>query len=415
MAAIKPLHLDIVGRDWADEVPSPPHDALTPIQRRAHLDQHPLSYLGVTKAPEDADPQTPTTTQELLNAGRRQLEQLLDAGAFDSTDEAGYFLYRLDTETSSQCGIVCGVAVDDYDTGVVRIHEQVRTDRALHLAHHLSVVGAQSSPIALGFEASGALEGALEAERSDAPLVDVTSDDGLRQRVWPVIDAQHISAIESELASQPLYLIDGHHRAAAASTYRSAQLGDAHDDTFDWMLCAIFPLSHLRNKAFHRVLHGIDDAAELRVQLKELFASRSVASPSEASHRGPSEIVVRLPDDDGWLLIDIPLVETADDAATIIANLDTVRLATRLLGPEFDVDEAQPDGRLTYQPGFADASSLAAIVPEADEAIFIMRPVQMSELVAASDAGLVMPPKSTYFEPKVRSGIFLHRNRRSIG
>lgn len=409
MATIGPIALDLVVPRWADHVPSPPHDAVNRQERKLHLERFPLSFLGVNRSPEDLD--EPLSADDVLAMGRAHLNRLQAAGVFESAPP-GYYRYRLDHDQGFQTGLVCGVAVDDYDDGVVRVHERVRTERADLLVDHVRVVGVQSSPIALGWRAGAGAQSVLEADDCGQPVLDITAADGLRQRIWPLTDADQVAILEAELGgSTLLYLIDGHHRAAAASRYRRRH-PDLVGPADNWMLSAVFPLNRLTNKAFHRVVHDVGDPGEFRSRLGDLFPTRTVSDPAAVVGRSATEVALRLANDDSWLLIALPLIDAADDGAAVVANLDPVRLATNILGPVLAIDESRPEGRLTYRPGYDDVDTVSSLSTDPGEGLFLMRPVTMDQLALSSDLGLVMPPKSTYFEPKVRSGIFVHRKGR---
>lgn len=428
MQPISPLSLDLIGDAWTSEVPSPPHDALSPADRLQHLEKFPLSYLGVTRAPEDVSPDHSMSPAELLAAGRRSLDALLNRGVFNLADQTGYFVYRLTLGDHSQTGLVCGVAVSAYDNGQIRIHERTKQDRAIHLANHLDVVGAQSSPIAMAARPQTGLADALKKLTSGEAELDFVSPDGLRQQVWRIDDPDAARQLEISLDDEPLYLIDGHHRAAAASVHRASRLdygglsdGDETPGSnpepspgIDWMLSVVFPIEELRNEAFHRIL-PLDRNEQLHDEL--LTLCRAV-SATDVNGRQPSEVPIGVRDADGqlcWYLMDLPLDDSVVGPSAILANLDPVRVQQQIFEPVMKIDETRPGDRLYHRAGTSSvdgSDSDAGNLIRPGEAAIVTRPVTMDELMAASDNGLVMPPKSTYFVPKVRSGLFLHRKHR---
>lgn len=423
MTGISPLSLDLVNPAWVSEVPSPPHDALSAEDRLAHIERYPLSYLGVTKAPEDVPPGQTMGPSELLNAGRRALQDLLDHKVFDLAESPRYFIYRLTADDHTQTGLVCGVAVSDYDNGQVRIHERTKQDRALHLARHLEVVGAQSSPIALAAAPATGLADALDSWVAYEPTLEFTAPDGLLQQIWAVDEPDVMAKVVDRLAEQPLYLIDGHHRAAAASVHRATTVdfGGLPDGAAsgtaapspgtDWMLAVVFPIEQLRSQAFHRVL----PLAANPGLVDDLLPRCRPVSTDLVNGRTRSEIPIGMRDESGelrWFLIDLPLDESVSGASAILANLDAVRIQKQILEPLLGIDETRPKGRLQHRagPSTVDGTSDdAGCVIRTGELALITRHVTMDQLMSASDNGLVMPPKSTYFLPKVRSGVFLHR------
>ena len=338
---------------------------------------------------------------------------MLDDDLFDHERPAAVYLYRLRTDDHDQTAVLCQVATDAYDAGMVRIHEQIRTDRASHLADHLEIVGVQSSPIAMAFRDQPVIAGVIERVLAhSAPLLSFRSEDGLQQDVYPIDHDDDVDAVLELLADQPLYLIDGHHRAAAASIHQARRIA-AGEEPGGSMLAALFPAGDLRNLAFHRIVKGVDDdiARRLSGRLADRFEVRQTADPSVVAHRNPNEIAMARLDPDHptgppiWTLIGLPF--TGEEAGNRLADLEPVRLNRAILEPMLGLDEAEAGDRIAYRPGTDDVEAITALRPEPDELIFVMRAVPMSTLLAVADRGQVMPPKSTYFQPKVRSGIFL--------
>jgi uncharacterized protein (DUF1015 family) len=409
---IRPVSLQIVQPRWAVEVSSPPHDAMSAQDRQDHLRRNPRSFLSVTRGPDDVVDGRDLNPRQLLALGRQSLMAMLDEGLFTDRLEPALYLYRLETADHRQTGIVCAVATDAYDQGKVRIHEQVRPERASHLADHLDLVGVQSSPIAMAFRDESGLAEHMDGivDRSE-PVLSFRSEDGLGQQVIPV-EAADADLLVASLDRNPLYLIDGHHRAAASSVHQ-ARRAAAGLEARGWMLSVLFPADQLRNLAFHRVVRNVEPTMmeTLDRQLAQRFSVRHTADPVEASRRRPSEIAMARPNPDQpdgpprWTLIELPVGDT--DGGGRLADLEQVRLSELILGPVFDIDEAEVGDRLTYRSGTDDVAALSAIRPEPNQVTFVLRPVPMSTLLAVADRGHVMPPKSTYFEPKVRSGIFL--------
>ncbi len=362
----------------------------------------------MTRAPEDVAGDDSKPVADLLEDGRVFLQQLLDDGVFGPETDRSYVVYRLERGGHTQTGLVCLVATEDYETGVVKVHENISPQRAEHLARHLRVVGVQSSPIALAYRGCDEVTDLMArvADQTE-PILDFTDRSELRQRLWLVQNPTDIDIIGPAFVGRTLYLIDGHHRAAASSADRRNL--DPDRRSRHRMLAALFPSDELRSEAFHRILSSVDQT-DLHLRLTEAFPVRSAQTTAEVIDRRPTELALALPDQtrtDGsprWLLVDVPF--DPDDRSGL-KNIDPVRLSRQVLRPLLGLDEAEADPRLAYRPGSADAAAVDGIRVGDDEAVFLMRPISTPVLMAISDASDVMPPKSTYFQPKVRSGIFI--------
>jgi len=355
--------------------------------------------MAVTRGLEDVEPGEVASAEDLLHQGRAALDRLRQSGAFCAERGDDFYVYRLAEQSTSITGIVAGVSVDDYNAGRVRIHEHVKANRAIHLANHLDVVGVQSSPIAMAHRPNPVIADIIARAVGSEPLLQFALPDGLEQTVWAIPQGPDHEAMRSALDNDPLYLIDGHHRAAAAATFRTA----AGPGMADWMLSAIFSTDELENAPHHRVLSpkgGVEET--LRIIGRRLRVRR--CSVTEIDDRSPSEIA--LYGAGQWYCLDLPHAG-GSDAAALLADLDPSRFQAQVLTPLFRIDPEGDDPALSYLAGQREVSELQNVVDEQQGLLAIMRQVPVTALVAAADAKLVMPPKSTYFEPKVRSGVFL--------
>lgn len=400
MVAVEPVVLRLIREQWTHEVPSPPHDALSTEDRRQHLIDHPHSYLGVTRSPEDVDPGAEDPAEEAIRLSRASLEALLAKHVFEAEAAPAFYLYRLEDPWHRQTGLVCGVASADYEAGHIRIHEQIKQTRADILARHLSAVGAQSSPIAMAFRSAPELEAMMERIPSTAePLLDVVDDD-LRQTLWAVTGAEDIATARAALHSEDLYLIDGHHRAAAAATHRRVTGDDGHQ-----MLSVVFPFHELRSQTFHRILRPID-TDQLLADLSARFPIVPASSSEAVMARDPACIALAVGGaETSWYLLELPPPLPGTDGSRL--DIDPVRLRQHVLQPLFGIDESGADPRLVHRPGPDDAEAVSVLRLGPGQVAFWMRPVPSDVLLEVADRGGTMPPKSTYFVPKVRSGLFV--------
>lgn len=400
MTRFAPLALQIIQPSWTTRVPSPAHDSLTPEQRQAFLAANPDSYLTVTKSPDDLPPGSPAlSSRDLLIEGRRALDRLVEAGAFGREQPARYYGYRLEMNGHQQTGIVGGIYLDDYENGELRVHEQVQTVRTQHLTEHLAVVKAQSSPIAVTHRPHATIAEILTTTVEQSPIARASGADGLDQTVWPIIDQEAEEAITSSFARQPTYIIDGHHRASAGLAYHRATGGKASS----LILVAAFSSDQLMNRAFHRRIADLDiDQFE--------SALTNLSSRRLESATGGDDLLETLEDDEvlvygggRWLAVCLP----HDPAASAVHNLDPARIEHQILRSLLGIEPTNAGARLSYVPGNKPTDRLTADTDRRGGILCMSRPVPVDVLLAAADEGHVMPPKSTYFEPKVRSGVFV--------
>ncbi len=419
MARIEPTIARLIQPDWARRVPSPAHDLLAPADRRRYVAGNPDSFLTVTRGPEDVPPGEEWDSARAVAESRRSFERLLGAGAWgDPALRPALFLYRLSVaggasgSPHAQVGIVGNLSVDEYEQGVIRVHEQVHEHRTRHLADHLAGLRIQSSPVALAHRADPALSALVAGITAGrVPELDFTSADGLRQQVWRMDEPDVIRAVQDALADLPLYVIDGHHRSAAAAAHRRDH---PDSEAAHWLFGAVFAADELRNEPFHRVVHGIDPE-ELVALVSRSFPVRPVAADevtAQVAGRRPEEVALLT--GGRWYLVDLgPLPRPGE--GDVLAGLDVVRLEERVLGPLLGITTASPAGRISYRVADADTTferrgDLGAWRTDPDEALWLMRPVPMDAVLDAADAGLAMPPKSTFFQPKARSGVFLREH-----
>ncbi len=403
MVTFAPLGLRLVEPAFAGRVPSPAHDSLTPEGRRAVLLANPDSYLAVTRSIEDVDPAITITIDDLLNQGRASLERLLDRGAFGPVLDERFFVYQLRSGDHVQTGLVGGVATADFATGAVRVHEQIHHDRAAHLERHLAVVGVQSSPIAVAHRPLPPIAALLARLVEEPPALEIASEPGFVQRMWPVA-TEHTTLIRRVFADQPLYLIDGHHRGAAAVEHRRL----VGPGAADLSLCALFSTDELASFAFHRVLPRSIGTSPTADTLTARGA-RPATAPGQGAEPAADEVFAFDGSTRRWWLIPAPTVE---GVARSLADLPPTRLA-HLLDTVFGASSADATFEpawhhlVRYRPAVLPLSQLETEAEAGGDVLFVLEPIGLDALIAVADDGLTMPPKSTYFDPKVRSGVFL--------
>ncbi len=405
---VRPTHGHLVSAAWSDRVPSPAYDAMTADERRRVIADHPDSYLNVTRSLEDLEEGDLTTADQLLATCRAQLDRLVAGGAFTSRSTATVYRYRLEVEGHTQISAVVELSVDAIRSGAIRPHEHVRTERAEVLARHLGVVGAQSSPIAVAARPVPGFDAALADEPNAEPVIDITSDDGLRQTVW-ALDDERAAAILAALDDVDLYLIDGHHRAAASVAHLETVEASAPcspDNAAAWILSAVFPARSLRLLEFNRWVSELPVPADHFIE--RLRAVATVDAVPDAATARPSDrpdFAVYL--DGTWYRCTRAIGAETLSGAELLRELPPVALQREVLAGLLGIDDPQTDERLEHTPGGRDLNTLAARVDRDGGVAFALPPLVIDDVLDLADEGFVLPPKSTYFHPKVRSGLFL--------
>ena len=401
MAAFTPFVGSTVRPEFTRRVPAPAFDSMSGAQRTEYLATHPESYTLVTRSPGDGGPEDDAGLDRLIELGAEALDRILALNAFETHEQPAFFLYRLCWSGHVQLGVVGLIDSTDYLDGHVKRHEQVRTKRAEHLSNHFERLGVHSSPIALGYRTNPAIRGRLDdiLDRTK-PFLKFTSGDGLEQAVWLVDDDEDCAALSSLIAPLDLYIMDGHHRAAAAGAL-SERVGSPRGDH---MLAVLFADDRVNIEPFHRRVTLDEDADVEAISAALVDCLGLVESPS---------LVDSLPEDSGhigvyldgtWMCGALP----DPDSDSPLDATDPVRLQNQVMGPILGIDPEGAARRISY---FLDDVDRDALVQRLGprEILFVLRAVTPTEVFAVADAGLDMPPKSTYVTPKPRSGVFLHR------
>ncbi len=384
----------LVKPEWAARVVSPAYDAVRPAQRAELMAQDPYVFLHVTRSPGDAT--DGSSVEEVTEQNAAALDWLLSEGVFTEVRPPALYVYRLQSGDHHQSAIVADVCLAGVEDGRISPHERVQPHRAEHLTAHVATVSANSSPVALGYQDDPGVDAIVAEVTAGEPLLDFEREDGLHQTVWEVPD-ERAAALEDLLADKHLYIIDGHHRVAAGAEHWRRS---GHPPEQAYVLGALFPTGQLRVSSFHRRvrdLHGHDVASLCDAIAAQDFSVRPLGPDEDPAPPEPGTFGMYVAG--SWY----QLVAFRRHPA----EFDVTLLQERILGPVFGVEEHAPSGRLEYLPGSVGLDHLTDITDRHGGVAFAVHPVQLSQLTAIVDRGQTLPPKSTYFEPKVRSGLFL--------
>lgn len=396
--------------ELADRIAALPYDV---YNRREALDEtrrEPLSFLKIDRAetqfPEDVDTYDP----KVYEKAKELLNSMLQDGSFIMEDAPCYYIYELTMDGRSQTGIVACSSIDDYQNEIIKKHEKTREDKELDRIRHVDITDTHTGPIFLVYRSVSVINQIVEDAKQEAPLYDFVSSDGIRHRVFRISDQDAIQKLEKAFAEIPCtYIADGHHRCASAvkvgQKRRKEHPGYTGEEEFNRFLSVLFPDNQLAILPYNRVVKDLNglSVSEFLSALEKAGFTVSVPQKEAVSPSSKGSFGLYL--DGSWYLVTASLPLLSDDP---VKGLDVSILQDRILGPILGIGDPRTDKRIDFVGGIRGLSELERRVSEDMTLAFSMYPTSIKELLSVADAGLLMPPKSTWFEPKLRSGLFLH-------
>lgn len=410
MAVVKPFICIRPVKEHAAEVAALPYDVYNRKEACAAVKGNPLSFLNIDRAETQFSDDVDTYADCVYEKARELLDSQIADGIYVTDAGDHYYLYELTMDGRSQTGIVACCSIDDYVNGVIKKHENTREEKELDRIRHVDTVNAQTGPIFLAYRQNIALKEIVAEEKTKPALYDFVSDDGIRHRVWRIDGADRTDAIEAAFAAIPsTYIADGHHRAASAVKVglkrRTKHPGYTGEEPFNYFLSVLFPDEELMILPYNRVVRDLNGMSteQFFEKLKEKFELEEIGKePYAPVQKGTFGMYL----DGIWYALKIlPQYRSADP----VKGLDVSILQDHLLAPVLGIGDPRTDQRIDFIGGIRGLKELERRVGEDMEVAFSMYPTSIEELLSVADAGLLMPPKSTWFEPKLRSGLFIHR------
>lgn len=390
------------------EIAALPYDVYSRKEAFQAVQGHPDSFLRIDRAETQFADDVDTYDGQVYEKARELLWSMVREGKFIQASRPAYYIYELTAEGRSQTGIVGCASIDDYASGVIKKHENTRKEKELDRIRHVDACDAQTGPIFLAYRDNACIRQIVEHIKKQVPLFAFVSEDGVGHRGWEVSGPGETEAIRKAFAAiKALYIADGHHRAASAVhvgfSRRKAHPETAGERPYDYFLSVAFPDSELKILDYNRVVQDLNGLAEAEF-LREIRKNFEVAELE--GQQGPTEkgsFTMFL--NETWYLLRAKPELQSDDP---IKGLDVSILQDYLLGPILGISDPKTDTRIDFVGGIRGLSELERRVRTDMKAAFAMYPTSIQELFAVADAGLLMPPKSTWFEPKLRSGLFIH-------
>jgi uncharacterized protein (DUF1015 family) len=384
----------------ASDVIAPPYDVLSSAEARERAKGRPWSFLHISKPEIDLAPTIDPYDRAVYAKGAESLARMVEAGVLVRDSKSCYYVYRLNWNGRVQTGIAAAASIADYDSNRIRKHEHTTPIKEDDRVRQIEAVNAQTGPVMIGYPAAPEIDAMLARASQGAPDVDVTADSGVRHRMWVIGDDATIAALTRAFDALPaLYIADGHHRSAAASRVAKARGGSGASREF---LAVIFPHHEMTILDYNRVVRDLNgrSPAQLLAELKKNFGIET--SDREVRPAAPCEFGMFL--DGRWYRLTLrhDLVPKDDP----IGRLPVTLLARNVLEPLFGITDQRTDKRIDFVGGGRGLDELARRVRSGEMAIaFALYPTQMDDLMAVADAGGIMPPKSTWFEPKLADGM----------
>ena len=406
MAIIRPFRALRPQPERAQLVASVPYDVVNTDEARALADGNPLSFLHVSRPEIDLPPGTDIHSDTVYRKAVENFETLIATAPLEKETAPSLYLYRLIMGDHEQIGVVAVSSIDEYDNGTIRKHERTRRDKEDDRTRHMLMLKAQTGPVFLTYRARPEIDEQVAAAISGAPLFDLTAADGVRHTIWRLSETE--SLVKSFEAVPLLYIADGHHRAASASRARAElkQQSFAHtgNEDYNYFLTVIFPDSQVRILAYNRTVQDLNGLSreEFLNALKEQFTVTENASP-QPPQRGHWSMYLN----GKWYGLQLSPAATLPTGT--VALLDVSILQDRLLDPILGIKDIRTDKRVDFIGGLRGTKELERLVDEGKAAVaFSLFPTTVAELLMVSDANEIMPPKSTWFEPKLRDGLLIH-------
>lgn len=398
----------------AHEVAALPYDVYDRFEAAEAVAGRPLSFLNIDRPETQFAPEADMYADEVYEKGRDLLRERIADGTFVREDDPCLFLYELVMDGRSQIGVVTCCAVSEYENGVIKKHENTLEKKERDRIRHIDALDAQTGPIFLTYRDNETVDALVDEVRAEAPLYDFVSEDGVAHRVWRIADAAKVAALVEAFDSVPAaYIADGHHRAASAVKVSSARRdgcpGCTGDEEFNFFLSVLFPAGQLAILPYNRVVADLNGLTveEFLDKLQEKYEILHVQEPQlEPIEKGAMGMYLQ----GRWYGLGIrPELESADP----VEGLDASLLQNHVLGPILGIDDPRTNARIEFVGGIRGLGELERKVNKHDAngspaVAFAMFPTAIEELLAVADAGRLMPPKSTWFEPKLRSGLFIH-------
>ncbi|NLJ95301.1 MAG: DUF1015 domain-containing protein [Clostridiaceae bacterium] len=411
MAKIRPFKAIRPQNQYAKKVAALPYDVMNRQEAYQEIQDKPYSFLRIDRAETTLDQSISTYDQRVYQKAKENFSKMIETKIFVQDQEPYLYLYQLTMGDRSQTGLVCATSVDDYKNNVIKKHEKTREDKQIDRIKHVDALDANTGPIFLAYRQKQKIADQISQVKENKSDIQFVAEDGISHEIWLIKDQKIISNLVSEFDKlEALYIADGHHRSASAvkvaEMRRQANPDYTGDESFNYFLSVLFPDEELMIYDYNRLvkdlngfsenefLDGISKKFELEKFGKEIYKPQT-----------KTEFSMYLAGE--WYILKAK--DNTYDPNDVIDNLDVSILQNNLLDPILGIKDPRTDNRIDFVGGIRGLKELERRVDNGEmEVGFALYPTSISELFAVADADMLMPPKSTWFEPKLRSGLFIH-------
>ncbi len=409
MAVIKAFECIRPDEKVADRVAALPYDVYNREEALKEVEREPLSFLAIDRAETQFDSSVDTYADCVYDKARELLDSRIADGTFITDTDKAYYVYELTMNGRTQTGIAACASIDDYNNNIIKKHENTRADKEQDRINHVDRCSAQTGPIFLAYRADEVIRNEVAKAKETKPLYSFTSPDGIRHQVYKISNAQSVENIEKAFAGiDDIYIADGHHRAASAVKVGLKRREEHPDYTgeeeFNYFLSVLFPDEELMIMPYNRVVKDLNGYSkeEFIKKIEEKFEIEESAAAVEPAYKAKFGMYL----DEKWYKLKAKKDILSDDP---VDGLDVAILQNNLLEPVLGIHDPKTDKRIDFVGGIRGLLELEKRCHTDCVLAFSMYPTSIAELFAVADAGRLMPPKSTWFEPKLRSGLFIHK------
>ncbi|MCI8299346.1 MAG: DUF1015 domain-containing protein [Lachnospiraceae bacterium] len=409
MARIRPFSAIRPSREKADHIAALPYDVYNRSEAKKEVEKNPESFLKIDRAETQLGDEVDTYAPQVYQKAHDTLWGMVEDGSFVKEEQDCYYIYELTMNGRIQTGLAACASIDDYEQGVIKKHENTRAEKEQDRINHVNACNAQTGPIFLAYRSNPTINDVVNMVKKKESLYDFVSEDGIRHRVWVVSDPAQVETVEAAFASiSEIYIADGHHRAASAvrvgQMRRMANPDYTGEEEYNYFLSVLFPDEQLMIMDYNRVIRDLNGLSETEFldKVSEIFQVELLKGEHiKPGKKGEFSMYLA----GNWYRCSIRPEDCSDDP---VEGLDVSLLQKKLLAPVLGITDPKTDVRIDFVGGIRGTEELERRCQNDCAAAFAMYPTSIQELFAVADADLLMPPKSTWFEPKLRSGIFIH-------